>query len=109
VLGKLDTFLLKTLNQDALYLLECSKENSTSLWIHTLVKRSALVFQYTQKQTLITSSFHFPKKEKRVTVDTFERKIIKRVESGWDGQPIHGTNLQRLRKINKINPNVVEK
>ena len=50
-----------------------------------------------------------PKKEKRITVNAFENKIIKRVESGWDGQPIHGTNIERLRKINKINPNVVEK
>ena len=47
-----------------------------------------------------------PEKSKRVTVDSFERRIKQRVQTGWDGNPIPGKNTEKLQKINKINPNV---
>ncbi len=47
-----------------------------------------------------------PDKSKRITVANFEQQIIQRVQTGWDGKPIPGKKTEKLRKINKINPNV---
>jgi hypothetical protein len=49
-----------------------------------------------------------PPADERIEALDFERTVADRVAAGWDGQPIPGTSMERLRAINPLQPSVVK-
>lgn len=47
-----------------------------------------------------------PPVDQRVAAADFERVVSRRVELGWDGQPLPGADPDKLRRINKLQPGV---
>ena len=75
---------------------------------------------YTQKNIALRVPLHpkrtfdhrfipLPAKESRVPIQRFELSIQERVAYGWDGQPIPGTSLERLERIDVFNKSLRQK
>lgn len=47
-----------------------------------------------------------PPAHKMLFLSDFEQSIAERIELGWDGQPIPGASNERLRTINRLQPEV---
>ncbi len=48
----------------------------------------------------------YPPPERRVRMADLERRVLDRVEAGWDGRPIPGVSMDKLARINKLQPGV---
>jgi len=72
-------------------------------------KNIALRFHLSPRNTFDHRFIPLPAEpSKRVTVDRFEAQIRARVEKGWDGKAIPGASTDKLRRINRIQPQVTK-
>ena len=72
-------------------------------------KNIALRFHLNPRHTFNHNFIPLPvEASKRITTDQFEAKIKDRVQHGWDGKAIPGTSLDKLRRINRIQPQVTK-
>ena len=74
-------------------------------------KYNILMDPYTQKEIVHRFPLHpsrafdhrfipLPPEEHRVSLESFEEKILSHIEEGWNGEPIPGTSNERLERIN---------
>jgi hypothetical protein len=72
--------------------------------------RHEIVMRYTlpADQPYDARFLPLPPADQRVAASDFERTVIQRVALGWDGEPIQGTSMARLRAINHLQPSVVK-
>ena len=83
-------------------------------------KFNIIMDPYMQQNIAVQAPFHpqrtfdhrfipLPPKGSRVSTERFELSIKERVKLGWDGNPIPGTSMERLERINVFNKDAIDK